>query len=197
MIDAEVRDLLKNFVEWGAWEFSDFREEYGDGMYMRLKRKGLIETTDTPYGKLMYLTRPGRLEAGLTNLYYPTIQALVNNIALRKSVKSLLEEAYSDPKPRFYGKYHAQMKDPGGNFVCVTARATGFSSSTLRLMAVKLFDGTPHPGLTKLIAFVPKIKRLQNLTERYPIELRKVELGSYLQTRVGRKPLVLSEEDIE
>ncbi len=178
--------MLQDLADWGGCELNDFKKQYGDGAYLRVKRRDLADVIDTPFGRIMYLTREGRLAVGLTNLYHPTVQALVNNVAVRRSVALLLLEGYLNPEPRVYGNAHARMTDPEGKVVCVSARATTFSSQAIRLLATRLFDGT-RPELTRLIVFVPKPKRgLKTFLERYPVEIRDVPLRP-LVTRVEPK----------
>ncbi|WP_291432093.1 hypothetical protein [Deinococcus sp.] len=191
MQDADLHAILQNLADWGGCELNDFNTTFGESNLNVIKRRHYVEQIDTPYGKILYLTRDGRLAVGLTNLYHPTVQALVNNVAVRRAVAALTAEGYTDPKPRVYGNAHAQMTDPDGKLVCVSARATSFNSHSIRLLAGRLFDGT-RPELSRLFVFVPRAKRFRTLHDRYPLEIREVDMPQPLQVKVpaasrGRK----------
>lgn len=183
MLDVELNAVLQDLADWGGCEVSDFKKQFGESTFTLIRRRNYAEAIDTPYGKILYLTREGRMGVGLTNLYHPTVQALVNNVAVRRAVATLKAEGYTDPKPRVYGNAHAQMTDPGGKLVCVSARATSFNSHSIRLLAGRLFDGT-RPELSRLFVFVPKAKRFRTLQDRYPLEIREVDMPQPLQAKV-------------
>lgn len=191
MQDADLHAILQNLADWGGCELTDFNTTFGEPNLNVIKRRHYAEQIDTPYGQILYLTREGRLAVGLTNLYHPTVQALVNNVAVRRAVATLTAEGYTDPRPRVYGNAHAQMTAPDGQLVCVSARATSFNSHSIRLLAGRLFDGT-RPELSRLFVFVPKAKRFRTLHDRYPLEIREVDMPQPLQVKVpaasrGRK----------
>ena len=123
------------------------------------------------YGETVILSRTGRLAVGLTNEYYPSLASLINNVALRRAVKSLELEGYSHPLPKFYGKAHAQMMSPQGEKVCVVARASGFELRSIELLAERLFS-EQHQDLTKLIVFMPKLRKRKESMQHFNIEFR-------------------------
>lgn len=180
---------LSDLAAWGGASLDDFQREFGEDTYERLKRDDLIDEIATDWGIVVFLTPKGRRTAGFTNLYHPTVQALVNNVAVRRAVKTLEGEGYGDAQPRVYGKAHARMTDPEGKFVCVTGRWTTFNSQSIRTLCARLFDGS-HPELSRLILFVPTPKRFRTLFDRYPVELRDAGVAPErdpLRERVGKK----------
>ena len=156
---------------WGGIAVNDLKRWHGDQTYNSLRRHGFIETVDTEDGKVAYLSRPGRRRAGLTNEYHPTPSALLNNVTLRRAVRVLEGEDFTNVVPKFYGGAHPQLTDPQGRLVCVTARHQSFRARAMRLLMDALFKSGDFPDLDRLIVFHPSTKHVKHLEEKYPGKL--------------------------
>ena len=167
----DMTPILQDLVEWGGCEISDLKQKWGEWIFAALRRKKYVEAFPTMYGETVILSRTGRRAVGLTNEYYPSLASLINNVALRRAVRSLELEGYSNPLPKFYGKAHAQMTSPQGEKVCVVARASGFELRSIELLAERLFS-EQHQDLTKLIVFMPKLRKRKESMQRFNIEFR-------------------------
>lgn len=151
--------LVLELKTFGAMYRAEANERFKEDFVDAALARKVCSLADTQYGPVLYLSNKGRLMAGLTGYYKPTVESLENAACLRDAYLGICESGHKvDVIER--NKRGSIVYEKAGRSVLALAQAEGFNRTVVRRTYRNLIEGGEF-GELHLYSYLPSAEVME------------------------------------